>query len=71
MPCGMCHITPFFWRCLRKIVQLALEVRVVQEVQKKEVEVEKGSEGEGTIRGHQMWRTQTLPLRWWIRKEYW
>ena len=33
MPCGMCHITSLFWRCLRKIVQPALEVRVVQEVQ--------------------------------------
>ena len=57
MPCGMCHITPLFWRCLRKVVQPALEVRVVQEVQevqemyKKEVEVEKRIRRRGNDQG--------------------
>ena len=38
-------------------------------VKKKEVEVKKGSEGEGTIRGHQMWRMGCVATKWWIKKD--
>ena len=94
MPCGMCHIAPLFWRCLRETVQPAQEIQVVPEVQefqllpvcrlvsptlwkasrkarceKSKLKLKNVSEGEATIRGHQMWHTGCVATRWWISKE--
>ena len=74
---GMCHITSLFWRCLRKIVQPALEVRVVEEVQEvqevyeKEVEVEKRIRRRGNDQGSPNVAYLCVATRWWIRKECW
>ena len=77
MPCGMCHITSLFWRCLRKIVQPALEVRVVQEVHEvqevyKKVEIEKRIRRRANNKGSpNVVYAMRVATTWWINKEYW